>query len=224
MNFDIEKIRKDFSILSEKIYDKPLVYLDNAATTQKPDVVINSVVDFYKKYNSNIHRGNHYLSQVATTKYEEARLKVQKFINAKSDKEIIFTKGITDGINLIASSFGQFLEKGDEIIISTMEHHANIVPWQLLREKIGIVIKVIPMTDDFQLDYIEFRKMFTLNTKLVAVIHVSNTLGTINPIEKIIDYAHFKDVPVLVDAAQSVQHKVIDVQKLDCDFLVFVGN
>ena len=224
MEFDIKKIRADFSILSEKIYDKPLVYLDNAATTQKPDVVIDAVVDFYKKFNSNIHRGNHYLSQIATQKYEEARHKIKNFINAKSEKEIIFTKGTTDGINLIASSFGQLLKKDDEIIISTMEHHANIVPWQFLVEKIGVKIKVIPMTDDFQLDYPKFMKLFSEKTKLVSVIHVSNTLGTINPVKKIIDFAHFKNVPVLIDAAQSIQHKKIDVQELDCDFLVFSGH
>ncbi|MEA3452464.1 MAG: cysteine desulfurase [Bacteroidota bacterium] len=223
-NFPIDKIRNDFSILKQKIYNKPLVYFDNGATTQKPDIVIDSVADFYKTFNSNIHRGVHFLSDKSTDLYEQARKKVQNFINAKHAHEIIFTKGTTDSINLVASSFGQSFNNGDEIIISQMEHHSNIVPWQLLRESKGIIIKIIPMTDDFQLDFKEYQKLFTEKTKFVSLLHISNSLGTINPIEKYINFAHIKNVPVLIDAAQSIQHKSIDVQKLDADFIAFSGH
>ncbi|MBN2891196.1 MAG: cysteine desulfurase [Bacteroidales bacterium] len=221
---NIDKIRADFPILSEKVYGKDLVYFDNGATTHKPQVVIDAVSDFYAKYNSNIHRGSYYLSNISTQMYENARQKVQKFINAKSEKEVIFTKGTTEGLNLIASSFGSLLHKGDEIIISTMEHHANIVPWQMLRDRVGIDLKIIPLVDDFQLDLEAFANLITEKTKLVSVVHVSNTLGVVNPIEKIIEIAHYKGVPVLIDAAQSIQHKKIDVQELDCEFLVFSGH
>jgi len=224
INLNIQKIRSDFSILQTKVYDKLLVYLDSAATSQKPDIVINAVADFYKKYNANIHRGVYYLSQKSTALYEKAREKVQQFINAKYSREIIFTRGATESINLVASSFGEMLCEGDEIIISEMEHHANIVPWQLLQKRKGIVLKVIPITDDFQLNIKAFKKLITERTKLVAITHISNTLGTINPIQLIIDIAHVRNVPVLVDAAQSVQHKAIDVQRLDADFLVFSGH
>lgn len=221
---DINKVRTEFPILNQKIYGKDLVYFDNGATTHKPQVVINSVIEAYSKYNSNIHRGNHYLSEASTEMYENARRKVKDFINAKSEKEIIFTKGTTEGINLIAFTFGTLLQQDDEVIISAMEHHANIVPWQMLRDKIGIKIKIIPLTDDFQLDIKAYSELLTEKTKLVSVLQVSNTLGTINPIEKIIEIAHEKGIPVLVDAAQSIQHKKVDVQKLDCEFMVFSGH
>ncbi len=223
-NFPIEQIRKDFSILSTKINNKSLVYFDNGATTQKPDIVIDTVADFYKNFNANIHRGVHFLSNKSTDLYEKSRQKVQQFINAKHSHEIIFTKGTTDSINLVASAFGQLLNQGDEIIISTMEHHSNIVPWQLLAERKKLIIKVIPITDDYQLDFQAFQKLFSSKTKLVAIMHVSNSLGTINPIRKFINFAHIKQVPVLIDAAQSIQHTKIDVQKLDVDFLAFSGH
>ncbi len=221
---DIKKIRQDFPILESEVYNKKLVYLDNGATTQKPKSVIDAVVEAYSKYNSNIHRGNHYLSIFSTEMYEKARKKIQLFLNAKSEKEIIFTKGATEGINLLASTFSDFLQKDDEIIISTMEHHANIVPWQVLREKIGIKIKVIPLDTDFQLDMTAFNKLISPKTKLISVVHTSNTLGVINPIETIIETAHQRNIPVAIDASQSVQHQKIDVQKLDCEFLVFSGH
>ncbi len=224
MDFQINKIRKDFSILSQKIYGKPLVYFDNGATTQKPDIVIDTVAEFYKNYNANIHRGVHFLSNKSTDLYEQARKTVQKFVNARHSHEIIFTKGTTDSINLVANSFGELLDEGDEIILSIMEHHSNIVPWQLLAQRKNLKIKVIPMTDDYQLDFAEYQKMFTEKTKLVSIMHVSNSLGTINPIKKFINYAHIKGVKVLIDAAQSIQHLKIDVQKLDIDFLAFSGH
>ncbi len=221
---DIKKIRKDFPILNTKVYDRDLVYLDNGATTQKPQIVIDAVVDAYSKYNSNIHRGNHFLSITQTEMYENARKKVQHFLNAKTDKEIIFTKGTTEGINMLATTFSEFLQKDDEIIISTMEHHANIIPWQVLRDKIGVKINVISLDADFQLDMEVFHSFLNPKTKLISIVHASNTLGVINPIEKIIEAAHQRQIPVIVDAAQSVQHTKIDVQKLDCDFLVFSGH
>ncbi len=224
MDFPVAEIRKDFPVLGQKIYGKPLVYFDNGATTQKPSVVIDAVAEFYRTTNSNIHRGTHFLSDKSTGLYEEARKKVQHYINAKHSHEIIFTKGTTDSLNLVASSFGQLLEEGDEVIISQMEHHSNIVPWQFLRDRKGIVLKVIPLTDNFQLDLEAFRKLFSERTKLVSVMHVSNSLGTINPIKKIINYAHIKNVPVLIDVAQSIQHVPIDVQALDIDFLAFSGH
>lgn len=224
INFPIEKIRNDFAILKEKIYNKDLIYFDNGATSQKPNRVIDSVVEFYKKYNSNVHRGNYFLSDKSTNLYEQSRQKVQSFINAKHSHEIIFTKGTTDSINLIASSFGQLLNPGDEVIISVMEHHSNIVPWQFLRDTKGIKIKIIPIDSDFQLDFKEYQNLFNENTKFVSLIHASNTLGTINPIKKFINFAHIKNVPILIDAAQSIQHKKIDVQELDADFLVFSGH
>lgn len=224
INFPVEEIRKDFPILKEKIYNKDLVYFDNGATTQKPNIVIDSVVEFYKKYNSNVHRGNHSLSEESTNLYEQSRQKIQSFINAKHSHEIIFTKGTTDSLNLVASSFGQLLNSGDEVIISQMEHHSNIVPWQFLRDSKGIKIKVIPFDDDFQLDFKAFQELFNEHTKFVSLIHISNSLGTINPIKKFINFAHIKKVPILIDAAQSIQHKKIDVQELDADFLVFSGH
>jgi len=224
IDIDINKIRNDFPILNTKVYDKPLVFLDSAASSQKPEVVINAVADFYRNYNANIHRGVYYLSDKATSIYEESREKVKEFINAKSSKEVIFTRGTTESLNLVAYSFGELLNEGDEIIITEMEHHANIVPWQILKSRKGIEIKVIPITEDYQLDINVFKKLISDKTKLVSVTHISNTLGTINPIQYIIDVAHTHNIPVLIDAAQSIQHKSIDVQKLDADFLVFSGH
>ena len=218
-------IRKDFPILHQKIYNKPLVYLDNAATTQKPKQVIDAISDFYSQTNSNIHRGVHYLSSKATEEYEDARKTVKQFINANSISEIIFTKGTTDSINLIAFSFGEkYIKSGDEIIISEMEHHSNIVPWQMLCERKNAVLKIIPFNEKGELIFSKFEKLISEKTKLVAVTHVSNSLGTINPIKKIIEKAHSFDIPVLIDGAQSVQHQKIDVQELDCDFFVFSGH
>jgi len=222
---DIEKIRADFPILSTTVYGKPLVYLDNGATTQKPKCVVETMEKIYYTTNANVHRGVHYLSQQATDLAEEARVVVQQFINAGSNKEIIFTKGTTESINLVAHSFcQQFCTEGDEIIISEMEHHANIVSWQLQETIRGIRLKVIPINEKGELKLGEFEKLISSRTKLVSIMHVSNVLGTINPIDKIIEIAHSHNIPVLIDAAQSVQHMKIDVQKLDCDFLVFSGH
>ena len=221
----VQNIRKDFPILQEKIYNKPLIYLDNGATTQKPKQVIEAISNFYKTSNSNIHRAVHYLSSIATKEYEDARQTVKEYINAKSVSEIIFTKGTTDGINLVAFSFGEkFINEGDEIIISEMEHHSNIVPWQLLCERKKAILKIIPFNNKGELIFEEYEKLLSEKTKIVAVTHISNSLGTINPIKKIIEKSHSYDIPVLIDAAQSVQHTKIDVQKLDCDFLVFSGH
>lgn len=225
MKLDINKIRQDFPILHRTVFGKPLVYFDNGATTQKPQCVIDKVSEMYSHVNANVHRGVHHLSQEATEMAESARRTVQKFINAKHDHEIIFTKGTTEGINLVASSFCRaFCKEGDEIIISTMEHHSNIVPWQLQQDIVGINLKVIPMNDKGELLIDEFEKQITPKTKLVSLMHVSNVMGTINPIEKVIEIAHKHGIPVLIDAAQSVQHISLDVQKLDCDFLVFSAH
>ena len=224
-NFDIQKIRADFPILKREVNGKPLVYLDNGATTQKPDAVIQAVTKYYTDINSNVHRGVHYLSQVSTDEFEITRRKVQAFINAKQEYEIIITKGTTDGINLVAECYGKaFVKEGDEIIISAMEHHSNIVPWQMLCEAKGAVLKVIPMNDRGELDMNAFQNLLSPKTKLVAITYVSNSLGTINPIAKIIELAHAQNTPVLVDAAQAIQHIAIDVQALDVDFLVFSGH
>jgi cysteine desulfurase / selenocysteine lyase len=223
--FDITRIREDFPVLAQKIYGHPLVYFDNAATTQKPLPVIESLVNFYNTDNANVHRGVHALSERADQAYELARSKVKTFLNAKSCEEIIFTSGATEGINLIAHSFGEkFIHQGDEIIISAMEHHANIVPWQLLCDKTGAKLIITPITDEGELDLSVFKQQLNANTKIVSMVHMSNTLGTINPIKEIIRLAHEKHIPVLVDAAQSVAHLPIDVQDLDCDFLVFSGH
>jgi len=217
----ISEIRNDFPILNEKVHNKQLVYLDNGATSQKPKVVIDAISDYYKTYNSNIHRGVHHLSQVATTAYEEARSKVQSFINAKHSHEVIFTKGTTDGINLVASCFGRkFINTGDEVLISAMEHHSNIVPWQMMCEERGAVLKVIPINQSGELIYDAFLELLSAKTKIVAITHISNTLGTINPINNIIKDAHKVGAQVLIDAAQSVPHTALDVQDLDCDYLV----
>lgn len=222
---NVEKIRADFPILSTTVYGKPLIYLDNGATTQKPKCVVEEIEKIYYTTNANVHRGVHHLSQVATDLAEESRIVVQQFINAEHSKEIIFTKGTTESINLVAHSFcQQFCSEGDEIIISAMEHHANIVSWQLQETIRGIKLRVIPINDKGELMLDEMKKLITPKTRLISVMHVSNVLGTINPIEEIISIAHSNDIPVLIDAAQSVQHIEIDVQKLDCDFLVFSGH
>jgi cysteine desulfurase/selenocysteine lyase len=223
--FNIDKIRADFPILKREVNGKPLVYLDNGATTQKPSSVINAIVHYYTDMNSNVHRGVHYLSQISTDAFEVTRKKVQAFINAAEDKEIIITKGTTDGINLIATCYGRaFIHEGDEIIISAMEHHSNIVPWQMLCDEKGCKIRVIPMNDKGELDMDAYSSLFNEKTKLVAVTYVSNSLGTINPVREMISIAHQHGAVVLVDAAQAVQHIQIDVQKLDVDFLVFSGH
>ncbi|MFK8044968.1 MAG: aminotransferase class V-fold PLP-dependent enzyme [Crocinitomicaceae bacterium] len=224
MSFNVAEIRDQFPILKQKIGKYPLVYLDNGATTQKPQTVIDSIVDFYSSQNANIHRGVHHLSQISTIAYEEARSTIQKAINAKSSYECIFTKGTTDGINLVAHSFGKTLKEGDEIIISALEHHSNIVPWQFLVEEIGIVLKVIPMNTDGSLDFDAFKDSLNDLTKLVSITHVSNALGTVIPIRNYIEEAHKVGAKVLIDAAQSLQHFKLDVQMLDCDFMVFSGH
>ena len=223
--YDINKIRKDFPILSRKIYGKPLVYLDNAATTQKPLCVLDAMRDEYLNVNANVHRGVHWLSQQATELHEGARETVRKFINAKSTTEIVFTRGTTEGLNLVASSFSdEFMKEGDEVIVSAVEHHSNIVPWQLQARKKGIVLKVIPIDNFGKLDVDEFGKMITSRTKIVSVSHVSNVLGTINPVKDIIRIAHEHDIPVMIDGAQSTPHFTVDMQDLDCDFFVFSGH
>lgn len=223
--FNVEAVRKDFPILERTIYGKPLVYLDNAATTHKPKVVIERLKEYYESENSNIHRGVHYLSQLATNKYEETREKVRKFINASSVKEIIFTKGATDSINLFATSFGRkFISEGDEIIITQMEHHANIVPWQMLCEANKAVLKYIPIDDNGELILSDLEKLITPKTKLISFLHVSNSLGTINPAKEIIAIAHKHGIKVLLDGAQSIQHSKVDVRDLDADFFVFSGH
>ena len=223
--FDIHKIREDFPILSRSIYGKPLVYLDNAATTQKPRVVVEAISDEYYNVNANVHRGVHYLSQQSTELHEEARRVVRDFINAESTNEIIFTRGTTESLNLIASSYSDaFMNAGDEVIVSVMEHHSNIVPWQIIAAKKGINIKVIPMTDSGELVLDDFENMLTERTKLVSITHVSNVLGTVNHIDNIIKTAHEHDIPVMVDGAQSAPHITIDVQQMDCDFFAFSGH
>lgn len=221
----IEKLRSEFPILHTTIYGKPLVYLDNAATTQKPRVVLKAMDEYYKEYNSNIHRGVHYLSQKATDAFEAARRKVQIYINAKHEHEIIVTKGTTESINIVASSYGKrFVKAGDSIIISAMEHHSNIVPWQMMCEERGAVLKVIPINEKGELLMDEFEELLDETVKLVAVTFVSNTLGTVNPVKEIIDKAHAQNIPVFLDAAQAIQHIGIDVQFLDADFLAFSGH
>lgn len=223
--FDINKIRNDFPILKREVNGKPLVYLDNGATTQKPKFVIDAITNYYEEMNSNVHRGVHYLSQLSTDAFEVTRRKVQQFINAKEEAEIIITKGTTESINLVASCFGKaFVHEGDEIIISAMEHHSNIVPWQMLCEDRGAVLRVIPMNDKGELDMKAYEELLSDKTKIVAVAYVSNALGTINPVKQIIEMAHARNVPVLVDAAQAIQHIAIDVQELDVDFLAFSGH
>ncbi len=223
--FDINQIRNDFPILGRTVYDRPLVYLDNAATTQKPRCVVEAITEEYYNVNANVHRGVHYLSQQATDLHEEAREKVRRFINARSTNEIIFTRGTTESLNLVASSFcDAFMQEGDEVIVSVMEHHSNIVPWQLQAAKKGIAIRVIPMTDKGELRLDEYERLFTERTKFVSVTHVSNVLGTVNPVDEIIRIAHEHGVPVMVDGAQSAPHFAVDVQAMDCDFFAFSGH
>ncbi len=223
--FHIEGIRKQFPVLRESAYGHPLAYFDNAATTQKPQVVIDAINLYYSTYNANIHRGVHYLSQKASQAYDNVRTGVATFINASSDKEIIFTRGTTESINLVASTFGKkFLKQGDEIIITAMEHHSNIVPWQIACESSGATLKVIPMNDSGELDLASLNSLITNRTKLISVVHTSNSLGTVNPIAELIRIAKQFNIPVMIDAAQAMVHEIIDVQKLDCDFLAFSGH
>lgn len=222
---NIESIRADFPILTQTVHNRPLVYLDNAATTQKPWSVIKKIEEGYTKQNANVHRGVHFLSQMATEAHEAARVTVQQFLGAAHAHEIIFTRGTTESINLVAHSFGEtFLKQGDEVIVSEMEHHSNIVPWQLLQQRKGIIIKVIPFNEAGELDLQAYASLFSDRTKLVAVNHVSNVLGTINPVQQIIQIAHHNNVPVLIDGAQSVPHIAVNVQELDADFYVFSGH
>lgn len=223
--YNIDKVREDFPILQREVYGKPLVYLDNGATTQKPLCVLDAMRDEYLNVNANVHRGVHFLSQQATDLHEAARETVRQFINAPKTEEIIFTRGTTEAINLVASSFcDAFLHEGDEVIVSVMEHHSNIVPWQLQAAKKGIAIRVIPMSDDGILDMDAYQQLFTDKTKFVSVAHVSNVLGTVNPVKEIIRIAHEHGVPVLIDGAQSTPHFKVDVQELDCDFFAFSGH
>ncbi|WP_291582395.1 aminotransferase class V-fold PLP-dependent enzyme [Bacteroides sp.] len=222
---DIKKIREDFPILSRTVYGKPLIYFDNGATTQKPRLVVDSLVDEYYSVNANVHRGVHYLSQQATELHEASRATVREFINARSINEIIFTRGTTEAINLLVSSFGEeFMEEGDEVILSVMEHHSNIVPWQLLAARKGIAIKVIPMNDKGELLLDEYEKLFSDRTKIVSVTQVSNVLGTVNPVKEMIAIAHAHGVPVLIDGAQSVPHMKVDMQDMDADFFAFSAH
>ena len=216
--------REDFKILDTKVYGKPLVYLDNAATTQKPQCVVDAERELYMTMNANVHRGVHYLSEQMTERMEQARDRVRRFIGADKVSEIIFTRGTTESINLVASSFGELLHEGDEIIITEMEHHSNIVPWQLLRERRGIRLRIVPMTDEGVLIQEEYEKLFNERTRLVSVAHVSNVLGTVNPVKDMIRFAHTQGVPVLVDAAQSIPHMKVDVLDMDCDFLAFSAH
>lgn len=223
--FDVTKIREDFPILSRKVYDRPLVYLDNGATTQKPLCVLDAMREEYLNVNANVHRGVHYLSQQATDLHEQAREKVRKFINAGSVNEIIFTRGTTESLNLVVSSFCDgLMSEGDEVIVSVMEHHSNIVPWQLQAARKGISLRVIPMNDKGELLLDEYEKLFTERTKIVSVTHVSNVLGTVNPVKEIVRIAHEHGVPVMVDGAQSTPHFAVDVQDIDCDFFAFSGH
>lgn len=220
-----EAVRADFPILSRTVYDKPLVYFDNAATTQKPLCVLDAMREEYLNVNANVHRGVHWLSQQATELHEAARETVRRFINARSTNEIVFTRGTTEGLNLIASSFSdEFMGEGDEVIISTMEHHSNIVPWQLQAHRKGIVLKVIPLTESGELDMEAYARLFTDKTRIVSVTHVSNVLGTVNPVRELVRIAHEHNVPIVIDGAQSAPHFMVDMQAIDCDFFVFSGH
>lgn len=223
--FDITKIRNDFPVLSQKIYGKPLIYFDNAATTQKPRVVIDTINKLHSEHNSNVHRGIHYLSDQITKMYELAREKVQNYLNARYNHEIVFTSGVTASINMVAYSFGEaYVKENDEIIVSEMEHHSNIVPWQMMCKRKGAHLRVIPFNDKGELLLEEYKKLINSRTKLVAVTHVSNSLGTINPVKEIVAIAHKNNIPVLIDGAQAIQHGKIDVQDIDCDFYAFSGH
>ena len=225
IKYDLARVREDFPILKKKVHDKNLVYLDNAATTQKPTYVIDKVNKYYTSMNANIHRGVHALSQEATEEFERARIQIKQFINALGKNEIIFTRGTTEAINLVANSYGRKnIGEGDEIIISNMEHHSNIVPWQMLCEEKKAKLKIIPITDSGELILEQFEKLINERTKFISLVYVSNSLGTINPVKKIIDYAHQFKIPVMLDAAQAVNHIKVDVQELDCDFLAFSGH
>ncbi len=222
---DIMKIRNDFPILGQKIYGKPLIYFDNAATTQKPKVVIGAINKLYLRHNSNVHRGIHYLSDQMTKMYESAREKVQEYLNARYSREIIFTNGVTSSINAVAFSFGEaYIKENDEIIVSEMEHHSNIVPWQMMCMRKGAKVRVIPINDKGELLLDEYKKLINSRTKLVAVTHVSNSLGTVNPVKEIVAIAHENNIPVLIDGAQAIQHQNVDVQDIDCDFYAFSGH
>ena len=223
-SWDVERVRRDFPVLGQQVHGYPLAYLDNAATTQKPRAVLEGLDHYYRHDNSNVHRGVHALAERATRDFEAARESVRRFINARSSREIVFLRGTTEAINLVASSFGQGLREGDEVILTAMEHHANIVPWQLLRERTGIVLRVVPITPSGELNLDALPGLFGPRTRLLALTHVSNALGTINPIEDIIAAAHEHDVPVLLDGAQAVPHLRVDVQALDCDFYAFSGH
>jgi cysteine desulfurase / selenocysteine lyase len=222
--FDVLRVRRDFPILQHRVRGKTLVYLDSAATAQKPRAVIDRIDRFYRQENANVHRGVHYLSERATVAYDEARAKVARLLNAGSPREIIFTRGTTDGINLVAQSYGRSFKAGDEILITTMEHHSNIVPWQLLCEQTGARLRAAPLTANGELDLAAFQEMLTDRTRLVAAVHLSNALGTINPVKRMIAWAHERDIPVLLDGAQSAPHLPVDVQDLGCDFFVFSGH
>jgi len=223
--WDVERVRRDFPALHQQVHGKPLVYLDNAATSQKPQVVIDALTAYYSRENSNVHRGVHLLSEKATQAYEAGRARVQRFLNAADTREIVFVRGATEGINLVAASYGRtWVGAGDEIIISAIEHHSNIVPWQILCEEKGAVLRVIPVNDDGELLLDEYARLLGARTKLVAVGHISNALGTINPIEQMIEMAHRQGVPVLIDGAQAAPHLRVDVRALDCDFYVFSGH
>lgn len=225
MSYNVEEIRQDFPILQREVYGRPLVYLDNAATTQKPRSVVEAISNEYFSTNANVHRGVHFLSQKATDLHEAARERVRQFINARSTAEVLFTRGTTESLNLVASSFGEaFLKEGDEVIVSVMEHHSDIVPWQLLRERKGIVIRVIPMDDSGRLDLEAYERLFSERTRLVCVAHVSNVLGTVNPVKQMAATAHAHGAYMLVDGAQSIPHFKVDVQDIDCDFLTFSGH
>lgn len=225
MSYNVEEIRQDFPILQREVYGRPLIYLDNAATTQKPRSVVEAISNEYYSTNANVHRGVHFLSQKATDLHEAARERVRQFINARSTAEVLFTRGTTESLNLVASSFGEaFLKEGDEVIVSVMEHHSDIVPWQLLRERKGIVIRVIPMDDSGRLDLEAYERLFCERTRLVCVAHVSNVLGTVNPVKQMAATAHAHGAYMLVDGAQSIPHFKVDVQDLDCDFLTFSGH
>jgi cysteine desulfurase/selenocysteine lyase len=225
VGFGIEKIRQDFPVLQQRVHGKPLVYFDNAATTQKPQVVVDTVAHYYLTENSNVHRGVHFLSDAATQAYETARSRVRQFLNAAHDREIIFTRGTTEGINLVAASYGRSrIKAGDEILISAMEHHSNIVPWQMLCEEKGATLRVIPINDAGELVMEEYERLLSDRTRLVSIVYVSNVLGTVNPVRRIVAMAHRRGIPVLVDGAQSTPHLPVDVQDLDCDFYAFSGH
>jgi len=223
--FDVKKIRKDFPILNQKVHGQPLVYFDNGATTQKPKVVIDTICELYSEHNSNVHRGVHYLSEELTKMYEMAREKIKDYLNAQHSHEIIFTAGTTASINSLAYSFGEeYIKKDDEIIVSEMEHHSNIVPWQIIADRKGAKLRIIPMNDKGELLIDEYKKLINSKTKIVAIVHTSNSLGTINPVKEMVAMAHKKNIPVLIDGTQAIQHGKIDVQDIDCDFYAFSGH